>query len=123
MIEVIGETKNAIIRSQQRARRNRGAIRGHSERPRLSVFRSSKHIYLQLIDDKNQKTILSLDDRSLEAKDKLTKVQKAELVGNVFAKKALEVGIDKVVFDRGEFRYHGRIKAIADGARKGGLIF
>lgn len=123
MIEVIGETKNANIRSQQRTRRNRGAIRGHSDRPRLSVFRSSKHIYLQLIDDKNQRTLLSLDDRSLEIKDKLTKLQKAELIGNVFAKKALEIGIDKVVFDRGKFRYHGRVKAIADGARKGGLVF
>ena len=123
MIEVIGEAKNAILRSQQRSRRNRGAIRGHSDRPRLSVFRSCKHIYAQLIDDKNQRTLLSSDDRSLEVKDKLTKLQKAELVGGSLAKKALGAGIDKVVFDRGEFRYHGRIKAVAEGARKGGLLF
>lgn len=90
--------------------------------PRLSVFRSSKHIYAQIIDDEKAATICAVSDAK-EGKTKNTKVQRAHDVGVAIAKEAKKAGIEKVVFDRGGFRYHGRIKEVAEGAREGGLVF
>lgn len=89
--------------------------------PRLTVFRSSKHIYANLVDPKNGQTVFSVSDKSLKTKD--TKVAKAKVVGKDFAQKALAKKIKKIVFDRAGYLYHGRVKALADGAREGGLDF
>ena len=103
-----------------RHRRVRAKIKGTSKLPRLSVFRSSKYIYLQVIDDAAGKTLFGISDRSIE---KGTKFEKAYKLGKAAAGKILEKNIKKIVFDRGGFRYHGRVKALADGLREGGLIF
>lgn len=93
--------------------------------PRLSVFRSNKHIYGQIIDDKLRKTLVSASDYDLKTNgdEKPPKSERAGLVGEILAKRALKKGISKIVFDRGFLKYHGRIKALAWGARKGGLKF
>jgi len=104
-----------------RHKRVRAKIKGTAERPRLCVFRTPKHIYAQLIDDEKGKTILSISDAKTAKKE--TKVSSANEVGKLIAKKAVEKKITQVVFDRGGYKYHGRIKALADGARKGGLKF
>lgn len=90
-------------------------------RPRLSVFRSNKGISAQVIDDEKGKTLASGSSR--EIKEKLTKTEQARAVGELVAKKAKEAGITEVSFDRGTYRYHGRVAALAEGARKGGLKF
>lgn len=95
-------------------------LKGTPKRPRLTVFRSARHIYAQIIDDTQGKTLLSESD--LKA-DSLSKQQKAYVVGSDIARKATKGGIKEVVFDRGGFMYHGRVKALAEGARKGGLKF
>ncbi len=100
--------------------RIRKRINGTAERPRLSVFRSNKQIYAQVINDVEGKTIVSASSLGLE---KLPKVQQAEKVGELVAEKAKAVGIESVVFDRNGYLYHGRVKALADAARKGGLNF
>lgn len=87
---------------------------GTKERPRLCVFRSNKHFYAQMVDDERGKTILSVND---------FKVKTAKALGETLAKKAKELKIDKVVFDRGGYQYHGLVKAFAEGAREGGLKF
>jgi len=108
------------------ARRNkikariRGRISGTAERPRLCVFRSNKQIYAQLIDDVAGNTLVAASSKGIE---KGTKTEIAAQVGELVAKKAKEAGIETVVFDRNGFLFHGRIKALADGARKGGLKF
>ncbi len=102
-------------------------VRGTVERPRLAVYRSLSHIYAQLIDDQEGKTLLAVSDLSPEIKAKIkkdaTKRVKSGLVGELIAQKALEKKIKKVVFDRGGFKYHGRIKALAEAARNAGLEF
>jgi len=102
-------------------------VRGTVERPRLAVYRSLSHIYAQLIDDQEGKTLLAVSDLSPEVKAKIkkdaTKRVKSGLVGELIAQKALEKKIKKVVFDRGGFKYHGRIKALAEAARNAGLEF
>jgi len=105
----------------RRHRRVRGKVFGTKERPRLCVFRSNKHIYCQIIDDEEGKTLVSAND--IKITKKMTKVEKAREVGRLIAKKAKEKGIEKVVFDRGGYKYHGRVKALAEGAREGGLVF
>lgn len=105
----------------KRRKRLRGKIVGSKERPRLSVFRSDKHIYAQLIDDEKGITLASAS--SSEIKDELTKKEKARKVGRVLAQKAIKAKIKKVAFDRGGFKYHGRVAALAEGAREGGLEF
>ncbi|MEC5394521.1 50S ribosomal protein L18 [Bergeyella sp. RCAD1439] len=102
-------------------RRVRGKISGSAELPRLSVYKSNKEIYAQLIDDKEGKTLASASSRALNAKG--TKVEISAEVGKAIAEKAKAVGIENVVFDRNGFVYHGRVKALADGAREGGLKF
>ena len=104
----------------------RGLIKGTSDRPRLSVYRSHKNIYVQLIDDKTSTTLISCStlDRDLKlAMPSKNNCNSSELIGKKIAKLSLEKNINKVVFDRGRYFYHGRIKALADGARIGGLEF
>ena len=108
-------------RLKRRHARIRASVKGTHERPRLSVFCSSKHTQAQIIDDAKGITLISVSD--LKTKKKGTKLERAVYVGEELAKKALENGIKKVVFDRGGFRYQGRIRALADAARKGGLTF
>jgi len=112
-------------KSQKEKRKTRVSIkiRGTAKRPRLSVFRSNKRIYAQLIDDEARKTLLAASEKEIKPKAKQAKTEKAKLVGEILAKKALRKKIKQVVFDRGPFRYHGRVKALAEGARKGGLKF
>ena len=110
-------------RKQRIRRRIRKVSFGTETRPRLSVFRSNKEIYVQLIDDNNGKTLASASsrDKGLEAKG--TKSEIANAVGKSIAEKAIKVGIETVAFDRGGNLYHGRVKALAEGAREGGLKF
>ena len=107
----------------RRHKRVRAKIFGTKEVPRLSVFRSAKHIYGQLINDEKGQTLISASDLELRRKKGKTKVEKAREVGKLIAKKALAKKIEKVVFDRGGYAYHGRVKALAEGAREGGLKF
>lgn len=102
-------------------RKIRATISGTKQRPRLSVFRSSQHIYAQLIDDDAAKVLVQVSD--LKMKTKANKTVHSMEVGKLIAKAALEKKIESVVFDRGGNVYHGRIKAVADGAREGGLKF
>lgn len=112
----------------------RAKVKGTSESPRMAVFRSNAHIYVQLINDETGKTLLSASDKeikkaALKSSDKDGKnnigrrISMAKEVGFLAAEKAKKMKIDKVVFDRGGFKYHGRIKSVADGAREGGLKF
>ena len=104
--------------------RIRKKIGGVSGKPRLSVFRSNAEIYAQLINDENGVTIASASSRDKDiVAQKVTKTEKGKLVGNAIARKASELGVTTVVFDRGGYIYHGRIKAVAEGAREGGLQF
>ncbi len=111
---------------KRRHRRVRKKVHGTPERPRLNVYRSLNHIYAQIIDDEAGVTLVSAStiDRELRAKmEGLTKTEQARLVGLTVAQRALAKGIKKVVFDRGGYKYIGRVKALADGAREGGLEF
>ena len=109
----------------KRHKRIRKKITGTKERPRLSVFRSLKNIYAQLIDDENNTTILTCSTQKKELKEKVksNNMNSAALLGESLAKGAKDKGIEEVVFDRGGYLYHGRIKAVAEAARKGGLKF
>ena len=116
----------STTRTQRKHRhaRVRARIEGTSTHPRLSVFRSNNAIYAQIVDDEARKTLLSASERNLPAKDKKgTKSERAFRVGEMLAKAAGEKKITSVRFDRGGYRYHGRVKALADGARKGGMAF
>ncbi len=107
---------------QRRQIRARAKILGTSDRPRLSVFRSNRYSYVQLIDDENGKTLFSASTREFKNKDKkLKKIEQAAELGGLVAKKAIEKGIKCAVFNRRGYKYHGRIKAIAEAARKEGL--
>lgn len=110
-----------MMRTRRRAR-IRGKIRGSSLRPRLSVFRSSKHIYAQLVDDEAGETLVAASDLELTGSNG-TKTEMAGKIGQRLAEKAAKLGIKKVVFDRGGYKYHGRVKALAEGARRKGLKF
>ena len=113
-----------ILRRQKIRYRIRRKVKGTSSTPRLSVFRSNTEIYAQLIDDDNGVTIASSSSKEKDIMaQKATKVDKSKMVGNAIARKAIELGVKKVTFDRSGYLYHGRIKAIADGAREGGLEF
>lgn len=105
-------------------RRIRKVVSGTAERPRMSVFRSNKEIYAQLIDDTTGKTLLAASSRDKDIASKSgTKIEKSVMVGKLVAEKAKEAGITTVSFDRNGYLYHGRVKAVADGAREGGLNF
>ncbi|NPA46037.1 MAG: 50S ribosomal protein L18 [Chlorobi bacterium] len=118
----MGLTK--IEKAKRVRRRIRKKISGTAERPRMVVFRSNKDIYVQIVNDDEGHTLAAASSRDKDiAAQSGTKSEKAAMVGEKIAKIALEKGIDKVVFDRGTHIYHGRIKALAEGARKGGLKF
>ncbi len=114
----ISSKHSALLR---RHRRVRATVKGLGDRPRLSVFRSVKHISAQIIDDRSGKTLVAATE--FEAKAKGTKTERAMAVGKLIASKAKTAKLSKVVFDRGGYRYHGRIKALADAARAEGLLF
>ncbi len=110
----------------RRHRRVRKHVVGTPERPRLNVFRSLHHIYVHVIDDSRGHTLVSastIDPEVAAQLQGLTKTEQAHVVGKVLAERALSQGIKKVVFDRGGYKYHGRVKALADAAREGGLKF
>lgn len=118
----MGITKE--FRKKRIKMRIRKVVNGSAERPRLAVFRSNKEIYAQVIDDQAGKTLVSASSRVKEvAAQKVNKVDKAKLVGKLVAERALEAGINNVVFDRGGYLYHGRVKSLAEAAREGGLKF
>jgi large subunit ribosomal protein L18 len=116
---------NSKVSARKKIRyRIRKKISGSGSKPRLSVFRSNTEIYVQLINDENGTTIAAASSREKDiAVQKVNKVEKSKLVGVAVARKASELGIKDVVFDRGGYLYHGRVKAVADGAREGGLQF
>lgn len=112
------QNKKNIRRARVRAK-----ISGTASRPRLSVFKSLKHLYAQLINDTVGQTLAAANDLEIKKSDKNKKTDLATAVGELLAKKALEKNITNCVFDKGSYKYHGRIKAVADGARSGGLKF
>ncbi len=115
----------AVARGRRRAR-VRSRVRGSEERPRLSVFRSDRHIYVQIVSDSSGKTLLAVSTLSPELREQLKKtadVNAAKQVGLLTARRCIEKGIKRIVFDRNGFLYHGRVRAVADGAREGGLEF
>lgn len=116
---------NSKVSARQKIRyRIRKKISGSAQKPRLCVFRSNRDIYVQLIDDANGATLAAASSRQADiAAQKVNKVEKSKLVGSAIAKKSEELGIKDVVFDRSGYIYHGRIKAVAEGAREGGLQF
>jgi large subunit ribosomal protein L18 len=119
-------TSNSKVLRDKKRSRIRKKISGTAERPRLAVFKSNIHIYAQVIDDSCGKTIASastLEKEVAAEAPKLKKADEAKLVGQLIAKRCLAQSIDKVVFDRGGFPYHGRVKALADAAREAGLKF
>ena len=115
--------KNTVALRDRRRLRIRKKIRGTARRPRLSVFRSNKHIYAQIIDDDLGRTITQATSRNLGIKGSCKTVEVAKQVGKTLAESAREAGVEEVVFDRGGYLYHGRVQALADGVREGGLRF
>ena len=105
--------------------RIRKKINGTAEAPRLAVYRSNKQIYVQVVDDLKHETILSASskEKDIAARTGIKKIEQAKLVGKLLAAKCKEKGIEKVVFDRSGYKYHGRVKSLADAAREGGLKF
>jgi large subunit ribosomal protein L18 len=113
-----------LIKRQKIRYRIRKKISGSGAKPRLSIFRSNSDIYVQLIDDADGKTLASASSRDKDIQaQKANKTEKSKLVGSAIARKATDLGIKECVFDRGGNLYHGRVKAVADGAREGGLTF
>lgn len=120
----MANTAEIRIARKSRHGRIRKKISGTGERPRLCVFRSLKYIYAQILDDEAGRTILSVSSQNPEIKASSgSKTNDAKIVGETIGKKAREKGIEQVVFDRGGFKYHGRVKALADAAREAGLKF
>ena len=116
----IGVPRTGAEKRYRRHLRVRNKVSGTPERPRLVVFRSLKHIYAQLVDDTTSRTLATVSDLKVE---KGKKGERAAEVGKLIAERAKSAGITRVVFDRAGYRYHGRVKAVADAARKGGLEF
>jgi large subunit ribosomal protein L18 len=116
----------AFNKSERRAkikRRIRRRVNGTSSKPRLTVFRSNKQIYAQIIDDETGKTLASASSYNNKAAHNGNKVEQAAIVGKEVAEKAVKAGIEQVIFDRNGYLYHGRVKSLADSAREGGLKF
>lgn len=122
---------NQIQKNKKRRTRIKHEIRkkisGTKEKPRMVVFRSSKHIYAQFVDDVNSQTLLTISSKAKDVMAKIaeikTKVEKSKIIGKLAAEKAVSTNIKEVVFDRNGYLYHGRVKALAEGAREGGLKF
>lgn len=110
-----------VSQRKRRQIRVRSKIKGDTQKPRLSVFRSKKHIYVQVIDDKGKKTLAGISD--LKIKNKKTKTERAEETGKLIAKEIKKLNIKQISFDRGSYKYHGRVKALAEGVRKEGISF
>lgn len=122
----MAHTSPKLISRLKRKKRIRKGMAGNPDRPRLSVFRSAKHIYAQIIDDTKGATLVSassLDREFIESDVKGDKKTVAKAIGSLVGKRALDKGITKIVFDRNGFLYHGRVKALTDGAREAGLNF
>jgi large subunit ribosomal protein L18 len=125
----MNKEKIKIAKRNRRRAKIRTKINGNSERPRLSVFKSNKEVYVQLIDDELGKTLLSAHSNEIKLDKKAIKegegrkTKEAFEVGKLIAQKAIQKNVKEVVFDRGGYKFHGRIKAIADGARENGLFF
>ncbi len=126
----MGRTSKKVLARLRRKRRVRKKVFGTPERPRLSVFRSCKHIYAQIIDDVSGRTLVAASSLTPQIRERLPEIKKeggktavAKAVGELLGQRALEAGIKKVVFDRGGYKYHGRVKALAEGARGAGLEF
>jgi len=113
--------KDKNQRFQRRKRRVRGKVSGTTQRPRLSIYRSKKYLYAQIIDDLTGNTLVGASSKKNEVKG--SKVDQAFALGEVIAKKAIALKIKSVVFDKSGYKYHGRVKSFAEGARKGGLEF
>ena len=112
----------APARRLKRRRRVRARVRGSAERPRISVFRSNRGIFAQLIDDEAGRTLASVSWIEADLRS-LKRMDQAKRAGELLAERAKAAGVESAVFDRGGYQYHGRVKALADGAREGGLIF
>ncbi|THB80371.1 MAG: 50S ribosomal protein L18 [Desulfobacteraceae bacterium] len=122
----MGNTSPKLVSRLKRKKRIRKSVSGSPERPRLSVFRSAKHIYAQIIDDTKGATLVSassLDKEFIESDVTGDKKNVAKAIGSLVGKRAVDKGITKVVFDRNGFLYHGRVKALSEGAREAGLKF
>ncbi len=122
----MGKTNPRYMARKRRQARVRKRLAGSTERPRLNIFRSLNHIYAQVTDDTRGVTVASASSLETALKDQLqgkNKTEKAEAVGKLVAERALDAGIKEVVFDRGGFKYHGRVKALADASREAGLKF
>lgn len=115
--------KRAMQKRVQRHKRVRAKVFGTKDRPRFSVYRSNKHLFLQLVDDERCKTVLGVSDKKIKAKKGWKKSDVAYELGKLLAKLTQEKKITKAVFDRGGYKYHGRVKKAAEGAREGGLQF
>ena len=119
--------RKARTARQRRHTRVRAKVRGSLARPRLNVFRSAAHIYVQVIDDDRGHTVVAASDLDPEVRERSgaesTKSDRARIVGTIIGERARAAGIDAIVFDRGGYLYHGRVKAVADGAREAGLVF
>jgi len=112
------DAKTKRLARERRHARVRKKVRGEAERPRLAVFRSNRHIYVQLIDDRAERTLAAASDTEVTGDDPTSR---AKAVGTLIATRAKDAGIANAVFDRGGFRFHGRVAALAEGAREGGL--
>jgi len=112
-----------VLRRKSIRKRIRRIVTGTAECPRLSIFRSNKQIYAQLIDDISGNTLAAVSSRDTGVVNEGNKIQQAEAVGKALGDKAIAAGLDKIVFDRGGYLYHGRVKSLADGARNAGLKF
>jgi large subunit ribosomal protein L18 len=122
----MGKTSPKQLARVQRHARVRKRLSGTAERPRLNVYRSLEHIYAQLIDDTRSVTLVSASTVDKQAKPLVAgknKTEQAKIVGKLVAERALETGVNKIVFDRGGFKYHGRVKALAEALREAGLDF
>lgn len=119
--------KRQLSTRQRRHLRVRAKVSGTAERPRLNVFRSNAHIYAQVIDDVTGRTLAAASTLEPTVRQRLPdehpKVQEALIVGQIIGERSLDQGITQVVFDRGGYKYHGRVKAVAEGAREAGLVF
>jgi large subunit ribosomal protein L18 len=120
------KTLETHVRRARRQRRVRAKVKGTGERPRLNVFRSARHVFAQIIDDSKGHTLVAASTLDADVRAKAAEMKKrdeAKVVGKLIAQRALEKGLKQVVFDRGGYQYHGRIKSFAEGAREGGLEF
>jgi len=122
LLELYNSMRKSFSKDQRkiRHRRVRAKIKGTKERPRLSVFRSNQHLYAQLVDDETGRVMAAVSD--LKTKGSISGVKLAKSIGKAIAKKAQDQGVSRVVFDRGGYKYHGNVKALAEAAREEGLI-